>query len=858
MNGAARSSPASPLRGVLHGIGVALLGFCGVVRAEGAGPASPEGADLGFNEVVFAVRTANGTGDRHWYANFGYYCPDPARKAYGANGHLCKLNLKTLAVTNLVSDPQGAVRDPAVSYDGKKILFSYRRGGTEDFNLYEINADGTGLKQLTEGPYNDIEPCYLPDGGIVFSSSRCNRYVNCWLTQVATVYRCDGDGRNIRPLSPNIEQDNTPWVLPDGRILYTRWEYVDRNQVSFHHLWFMRPDGTGQMVYFGNMHPWNVFIDAKPIPGTASVVMVNSPAHGSMEHAGRISIVSAANGPDDLSQLKVINEDAEFRDPYPLSPRLFLVARMGQLLWMKADGSTTPIFSLSGPLAAGGAWLHEPRPIVGRPREPALAPQVKLSESTGKLLLLDAYAGRNMRGVKRGDIRKLLVLETLPKPVNYTGGMDPMTYGGSFTMNRVLGTVPVEKDGSAYMELPANRSFFFVALDANDLSVKRMQSFTTVMPGENSTCVGCHEERNRPAPVLPPRLAFARPANKPRPIPGTPQIIDYPRDIQPVWDRRCLACHDVDKRCGGVLLTGDNGPHYTLSYFELVKRLQVADGRNNIRSNYAPRTIGSSASPLLAKVDGSHHNATLSARELRLVKLWIDASANYIGTYAGLRSGMIAPYVENKIDRFDLQWPSVQAAGEAMGRRCNSCHSGDTKLASSPSDNLGLNTWQLTYNGGREYLYPLPWLAGKSNYATNVGSAAWMKKYADRRLQFHQNTIYNLTRPEKSVILLAPLAKAAGGYGTCGDVFVSTSDADYQALLKMVQDEKAYLDKLTRFNMPDFKPHPTYVAEMKRYGILPAVFKAGDRLNAYETDEKYFESFWWKPAAPGLSSGQIP
>jgi hypothetical protein len=124
------------------------------------------------------------------------------------------------------------------------------------------------LKQLTDGPFDDIEPTYLPDGGIIFCSSRCNRFVPCWYTQVAILYRCEADGSNLRPLSSNIENDNTPWVLGDGRILYTRWEYVDRSREDFHHLWVMNPDGTGQMVFYGNSLPGDVYLDAKPIPGT--------------------------------------------------------------------------------------------------------------------------------------------------------------------------------------------------------------------------------------------------------------------------------------------------------------------------------------------------------------------------------------------------------------------------------------------------------------------------------------------------------------------------------------------------------------------------------------------------------------
>ncbi|MBI4623574.1 MAG: hypothetical protein HY736_10200 [Verrucomicrobia bacterium] len=148
-------------------------------------------------EVVFAVRQPKGP---HWYENFGHAVTDVNRTAYGAGGRLCKLDLQTGQVTVLVGDPAGAVRDPQVHYDGRKILFSYRQGGSPYFRLYEINADGTDLRQLTGDPFDDLEPSYLPDGGIVFCSSRCNRFVPCWYVQVATLHRCDADGKNIRPL----------------------------------------------------------------------------------------------------------------------------------------------------------------------------------------------------------------------------------------------------------------------------------------------------------------------------------------------------------------------------------------------------------------------------------------------------------------------------------------------------------------------------------------------------------------------------------------------------------------------------------------------------------------------------------
>ena len=241
------------------------VGLAATALASGA-PIMPGGATERDEEIVFAVRQPGK--DPHYYANFGYFAFDPERKAYGQGGKLCRLHLGTGRLTVLLDDPSGGVRDPQVSYDGTKILFAYRKGGTPNYLLYEIQADGSGLRQLTDGPWDDIEPTYLPDGGILFCSSRCRRWVNCWPTPVAVLHRCDADGRNIRAVSSNNQHDNTPWVLPDGRVLYTRWEYVDRSEVSFHHLWTANPDGTGQTVFFGNMHPGIAMLDAKPIPGT--------------------------------------------------------------------------------------------------------------------------------------------------------------------------------------------------------------------------------------------------------------------------------------------------------------------------------------------------------------------------------------------------------------------------------------------------------------------------------------------------------------------------------------------------------------------------------------------------------------
>ncbi|MBI5387117.1 MAG: hypothetical protein HZA90_20800 [Verrucomicrobia bacterium] len=792
-----------------------------------ANPIAADGTPAGADEIVFAVRQPGK--DPHYYANFGYFAFDPERKAYGQDGKLCRLNVGTGRLTVLLDDPSGGVRDPQVSYDGKRILFSYRKGGTPNYLLYETQADGSGLRQLTDGPWDDIEPTYLPDDGILFCSSRCRRWVNCWPTPVAVLHRCDRDGKNLRAVSSNNQHDNTPWVLPDGRILYTRWEYVDRSEVSFHHLWTAHPDGTGQTVFFGNMHPGIAMLDAKPIPGTRKVVASFSPGHGRREHDGHITIVDPAAGPDATSFARRVSQTADFRDPYPLGEDSFLVAKQASLLLMDGRGATRVLHTLTVEERAAGLECHEPRPLRPRPREPLLTDRIEPAQTTGVLVLSDVYRGRNMGGVKRGEIKELLVLETLPKPINFTGSGDPISYNGTFTLERVLGTVPVEADGSACFELPALRSFFFVALDGEGVAVKRMQSFLTVQPGERLSCVGCHEHRAGTALPTASLGALCRPPSRVRPMPGVPDVFDFPRDIQPILDRHCVCCHDYEShdatngpRAGGVILTGDRGPFFSHSFWMLTVRGQFSDGRNLPRSNYAPRTLGSAASPLLRLLDGGHYDAKLTPQEKSLVRLWIETGAPYAGTYAALGTGMIGAYREDILDRSDAEWPAVKAAQPVLEKRCGTCHAGPKQLPTSPSDDAGM--------------------------------APWQSKFTDPRIRFSRHLLYNLTRPEKSLLLLAPLAKAGGGYGVCGGtgnaaatIFAGTDDSDYRILFESVLATKSALDRLQRFDMPGFRPGPEYTREMMRYGILPRGPGAGSPIDVYAADRAYWESLWYRP-----------
>ena len=775
-----------------------------------------------FDEIVFATRTHR---REHWYANFGYYCYGSSYNILNRQGRLVAYNIRTQSFRIILEDIAGSVRDPCVHYDGKQIVFSYRPGDSERYHLFTINSDGTGLKQLTFGEYDDIEPAWLPDGDIIFVSARARRWVNCWLTQVATIYRMKPDGSDIRMLSANIEHDNTPWPLPDGRIAYMRWEYVDRRQVTFHHLWTMNPDGTQHQILQGNTYAGSVYIDAKPIPGSDDIVLTDSPGHGSTEHGGFLSILSSKSGPDNRSNIRHVSNVRCF-DPWAFSPELFMATDGDEVFLMNRRGKKETLFHLPREFTVfegasdGGSRISEPRPLMPHARERILADRTDLKSKTGEFYLENVMISRSMDGVKPGTVKKLMVMESLPKPINYTGGMDPLTYGGSFTLTRQLGTVPVEDDGSAYFKVPALRSLFFIALDAEGRAIKRMQSFTQVMPGERQGCVGCHEKKTENTVRRAATVSKAL-SRGPSEIDASGLVFDvpdFPRDVQPVLDRSCVRCHNPDKRCGNVDLSGDHGPMFSMAYYCLVAHNQVLDGRNDSKSDWPPYARGSGGSPLMAKISGKHHGATVTPADRKVIMQWLDTSAPYPGTYAALGCGSIGGYMQNKqMINNDRARRATVAAQCVIARRCDSCHKGAMRLPHTLSDENGISFWTPNWNDPR------------------------LRKW-------HRHLLFNLSRPEKSLFLKAPLAKEAGGFGMGKDgkaVFKSTDDPDYQAILAMIQDGKNVLEKVKRFDMKGFRPPNPYLREMKRYGVLPASFDLDkDPVDPYALDRAYWALDW--------------
>jgi len=413
-----------------------------------------------------------------------------------------------------------------------------------------------------------------------------------------------------------------------------------------------------------------------------------------------------------------------------------------------------------------------------------------------------------------------------------------------------LGTVPVAEDGSAFFEVPPLRSIYLALLDEQDRSVKQMRSFVTLQPGESRGCVGCHEDRTQAPPSRLVRSAQGHQPSKIEPLEGVPEIIDFPRHVQPILDRRCVSCHDAATREGGVVLTGHRGPTYSLAYYNLMLHRQVTDGAgfgwegiDNVGGrpvgNDSPYTTYSSASPLMGKIDPGHHGVELSDAERTLLRLWIDTAAQYAGTYAAYGTGQIGGWWHNNEPTREMadNWPTTRPATESIERRCAACHG--AMLPRFVTDQIPVDAF-----GDLE---------------------GWQRPTS----RFSRHTVFDLTQPDESLILMAPLARDAGGYAVGGGavqepiiedrseaprpvehpvVFTSVDDPDYLTILAHLRAAQERLNEIRRFDMPGFAPRREYVREMVRFGILPADFDAGhDPIDVYETDRRYWRSLWHKP-----------
>ena len=619
---------------------------------------------LAENPVLFVVRQQY-RGDHHntatFFPNAKNECNDGAFTPGGA------LKVIDLArggqVRTIVDLPKGVVRDPDVHFSGKRILFSMRRDIADSYHLYEISSDGSNLRQLTFAKdVDDLDPIYLPDDGIVFSSTREPKYCMCNRHIMANLYRMESDGANIHQIGKSTLFEGHAALLPDGRILYDRWEYVDRNFGDAQGLWTVNPDGTQHSICWGNntASPGAV-LDGRAIPGTPDILCVFSSCHD--RPWGALAIVDRRRGLDGRGPVvKTWPADAiervqetgwelfdafaslpiKYEDPYPLNEKYFLCSRMtGQDEQMGIY--LVDVFGNEVLLHAEAPGCFDPMPLAPRTRPPILPTRRDYANKDGAFYVVDVYQGTHMAGVPRGTVKSLRVVESPEKRFwtrpawNGQGQEAPAMNWHDFNNKRILGTVPVAEDGSASFAVPSDTYVYFQLLDENGMMVQSMRSGTIAQSGEVGSCVGCHEER-RSAPS---GIRTGRPQavqQDPSPLNGwygAPRLFNYLAEVQPVFDRHCVRCHDFGQEGGAKLvLAGDRDLVFNVSYNELWRKKLISAigaGPSDIRP---ARSWGSSKSKLVDVIRRPHNDVKLSAEELDRIVTWIDLNAPYYPSYA--------------------------------------------------------------------------------------------------------------------------------------------------------------------------------------------------------------------------------
>ena len=622
-------------------------------------------------------------------------------------------------VKTLLEDGTGTIRDPAVSWDGRRVLFSWKKSlDGDDYHLYELEIESGQVRQLTFGlGFADYEPAYLPDGDIIFASTRCVQTVDCWWTEVSNLYTCDRDGRYLRRLGFDQVHTVFPAVLDDGRVIYTRWDYSDRGQIFPQALFQMNPDGTGQTEFYGN-NSWfpTTIAHARGIPGTQKVMAIFCGHHTAQ--AGKLGVIDPARGRQENAGAQLIapvrstpaervdaygQEGALFQYPYPLAEREFLVT-FAPLGWSWRDGHFGVYWmDLDGrrELLAHDPHLpcNQPVPFVARAAPAPRPANVDYRRSDGTYYVQDVYLGPGLAGVSRGTVRRLRVvaLEFRAAGVgnNYSTGAagdalicTPVAIGnGSWDVKKVVGETPVQPDGSAFFRVPARTPVYFQALDHKGHAIQSMRSWSTLQPGENQACIGCHEHKNS-APVAAGGGTLALRAGPValEPFYGPPRGFSFAREIQPILDRHCVRCH-FDRRAApppeeaprapaagaseaGVPLTepgavrrafslradtvrdAKSGRHWSDAYLALTGArprdlpwdtgVYVAEpaGRlvNWISSQsppepLPPRSAGAARSELLAMLERGHCDVRLDREEAEKLACWIDLLVPFCGDY---------------------------------------------------------------------------------------------------------------------------------------------------------------------------------------------------------------------------------
>ncbi len=610
---------------------------------------------------------------------------------------------RSFQLRDLVADqlPRGAYATPALSYDGQTIFFAFaqvapgerpHRTGSDwhilpsadqvpfefnyyaptrsSFHLFAMDTQGGNLRQLTFGNEDDFDPCPLPGGRVVFMSSRRGGFCRCdnpfEPIPTHTLHRLDPADGQIETLSWHETNEWHPWILADGRIIYCRWDYVDRSAAHFHGLWVSNPDGANPRILFGNYtKELSACYQPRSVPGSSKIMFVAGAHHANV--GGSLVLLDPAkvaldseSGEDRFESLERLTPevcfaetsegwpDSFYHSPWPLSEDFYLVAFSFDRLPGMGGGmlkdSETGIYyydrfgNLELLYRQEGICCVGPMPLAARPVPPVVPDTPReVSTADGEFVLSDVQWSFLPFPADR-PIKSLRVFQVLPKETTHIANRPRIGVANAESARMLLGTVPVETDGSAYFRAPAGVPLYFQAVDHEGRAVQTMRSITYLQPGERRSCVGCHES---PGAVPPNRslLALRRPASTIQPGPDGTRPLSFPRLVQGVLNRHCVRCHGDDgaKEYAAPRLTGQAEGEFTVSYRSLRPFVRWYEwGDQSIHQTVSlPGHCGADESRLLEVLQDEHHRSevVLNDDDRHRLLIWLDANAPFYGTY---------------------------------------------------------------------------------------------------------------------------------------------------------------------------------------------------------------------------------
>jgi len=584
--------------------------------------------------------------------------------------------------------PAGTTLHPDLSYDAKRVMFGFCDASPQNRNerrywIYECDTDGTWVRQLTGNASDkmktwggrhtvlveDWDPCYLPDGGFVFISTRSQNFGRCHGSRYTPsyllyrgelppvpskpgVYKDSGDVK-IRQLSYGEANEWDPCVLPDGRIVYTRWDYINRHDTVFQSLWSTRPDGTDVRHYYGNYtrNP-QMIAEARPIPGSDKIIATAMGHHSYT--TGTMITVDVTKGEDGHEPLTRITPETKFPEsegwgppfatPWPLSEDLYLAAYSPERQARQGRVNSTNAYGIFLVDTVGGRELiyrdpemscFAPIPMQARKTPPAIPTLLKANETkkTAQVLIQNVYAARIR--IEPGSVKAMRVNQIYGQPAN--SKTNPSVANNEI-LKSVVGTVPVQSDGSVGMTVPAGEPLQLQLLDKDGLAVMTMRTIIYFHPGEQASCVGCHE--NRGTPALPTRVKAmsSYPVPTPPAGPKPEMALAFTQTVQPVLDKNCIGCHGLkDKPAAGVVLLGKR-TRWSQSYETLIKRkgLVAVAYRNRESTFTRVKEYYAHSGRLAAHLMSDKHrkHCKLSKDDFQRIVDWLDLNAQFYGDYA--------------------------------------------------------------------------------------------------------------------------------------------------------------------------------------------------------------------------------